>query len=87
VAANRATGGPLQVNVRAAKDRLSELLEVASRGDEVVITSDGKPKARLVPATRASKPFEVDWEWLKSMPIRSGKTAEEVVREDRNGRF
>ena len=37
------------INVRAAKDQLSSLLEQAARGNEVIITSDGEPKAKLVP--------------------------------------
>ena len=41
----------LQVNVRAAKDNFSSLLEEAARGHEIIITSDGEPKAKLVPGT------------------------------------
>lgn len=37
-----------EVSVRAAKDQLSALLERASRGEEIVITSDGQPKAMIV---------------------------------------
>ena len=37
------------ISVRAAKTHLSGLLEEVARGREVVITSDGVPKARLVP--------------------------------------
>jgi prevent-host-death family protein len=35
-----------------AKTHLSELLELASRGEEILITRRGKPVARLVPASR-----------------------------------
>jgi prevent-host-death family protein len=38
----------VEISVRAAKDRLSSLLERASHGEEIVITSDGKPKAMIV---------------------------------------
>jgi prevent-host-death family protein len=34
-----------------AKNRLSELLERAERGEEVIITRRGRPVAKLVPAT------------------------------------
>jgi prevent-host-death family protein len=36
------------VNVREAKDRLSRLLDRAAQGEQIVITSDGRPKAMLV---------------------------------------
>ena len=77
----------LVVNVRTAKDQLSSLLEQAARGNVVVITSDGEPKARLVPMRLRRPPFRVDWELLRSMPLqRRAPTAEELVREDRDGR-
>jgi prevent-host-death family protein len=39
------------VNVHDAKAQLSELLERAVRGEEVVIAKRGKPFVRLVPAS------------------------------------
>ena len=39
----------MQVNVQEAKTRLSQLLQAAERGEEVVIARDGKPVVRLVP--------------------------------------
>ena len=77
-------GLPMLVNVRAAKDALSGLLEKASRGEEVIITSDGRPKARLVSMRKTAKPFKVDWGLLKSIPWRGGKTAEQIIREERD---
>jgi prevent-host-death family protein len=77
---------PLQINVRAAKDNLSNLLEEASRGHEIIITSDGIPKAKLVPVQMKRKRFKVDWELLRSMPVTPGPLAEELIREDRDGR-
>lgn len=77
----------LVVNVRAAKDQLSSLLEQAARGNVVVITSDGQPKAKLVPVHARRRPFRVDWELLRSIPARrGGVTTEELIREDRDGR-
>ncbi len=75
-----------QINVRAAKDNLSNLLEEASRGNEIIITSDGFPKAKLVPVQMKRKRFKVDWELLRSMPVNPGPSAEELIREDRDGR-
>lgn len=79
----------LAIPVRAAKAKLSALLEFVARGQEVTITSDGEPKAVLSPvATRsARKAFTGTLDHLKKMPEwRGGPTAEEVVREDRDGR-
>ena len=75
------------INVRAAKDQLSSLLEHAARGNEVIITSDGQPKAKLVPFKSSRRPFRVDWALLRSVKPRAGaKSAEEIVREERDGR-
>ena len=82
-------GGGAGISVRAAKAHLSGLLDQVAAGREVVITSDGVPKARLVPMTGGSqrKPFQGTREHLKTMPKwRGGPTAEEIVREDRDGR-
>jgi prevent-host-death family protein len=77
---------PLQINVRAAKDRLSSLLEEAARGHEIVITSDGQPKARLVPVQAKRKRFKVDWKGLLRTPSRPGPSADELIRAERDGR-
>ena len=77
------------ISVRAAKAHLSGLLElVASAGKEFVITSDGKPKARVVPieATPKRKVFPGSAEHLKTIPLRPGPSAEELIRADRDGR-
>jgi prevent-host-death family protein len=36
------------VSVREAKDQLSALLQRAAQGEQIVITSDGQPKAMIV---------------------------------------
>jgi prevent-host-death family protein len=41
----------LTVNIHEAKTHLSRLLVRVSSGEEVIITSAGKPVARLVPIT------------------------------------
>lgn len=77
-----------QVSVRSAKDHLSSLLEHAARGNEVIITSDGEPKARLLPVRAKSRPFRVDWELLRAQPLVPGALgAEDFVRADRDGRY
>ena len=77
------------ISVRAAKAHLSGLLELVAAGREVTITSDGKPKARLVPMQHATerKVFTGTWEHLAKMPKWSGgPTADELIREDRDSR-
>jgi prevent-host-death family protein len=80
--------GPI-ISVRAAKAHLSALLELVSGGQEITITSDGKPKAVLSPVGKREKRkvFTGTWEHLKKMPPwRGGPTAEELIRADRDGR-
>ena len=46
----------IQVNVHEAKTTLSQLLEKAHAGEEVIVAKAGKPYARLVPlATPAER--------------------------------
>ncbi len=78
------------ISVRAAKAHLSGLLDEVAAGREVVITSDGVPKARLVPMAAGSqrKPFSGTREHLKTMPKwkKGDLTADEIIRADRDGR-
>jgi prevent-host-death family protein len=82
-------GMGLSIPVRAAKSKLSALLEMVAGGQEVTITSDGKPKAVLLPVTRHKprKVFSGTLERLRRMPLQTeGPFAEEIVRADRDGR-
>lgn len=77
------------VSVRSAKAHLSALLNLVEGGREIVITSDGKPKARLAPiqASQSRKRFPGSAEHLATMPAwQGGATAEDVIRADRDGR-
>jgi prevent-host-death family protein len=81
-------GVGLSIPVRAAKAKFSALLELVASGQEVVITSDGKPKAKLVKAeTREpGKVFQGMGDYLMKQPIHRGPTADEIIREDRDSR-
>jgi prevent-host-death family protein len=46
----------VNVNVYAAKTNLSQLLDRAAAGEEIVITRNGRPVAKLVAATTPRKP-------------------------------
>ncbi|NJM55371.1 MAG: type II toxin-antitoxin system Phd/YefM family antitoxin [Verrucomicrobiae bacterium] len=79
----------LTIPVRAAKAKLSALLEMVAGGREVTITSDGVPKAVLLPVHQhqTRKVFTGTLEHLRKMPAwQGGPTAEEIIREDRDGR-
>ena len=80
--------GPV-ISIRSAKAHLSALLELVAGGTEVTITSDGKPKAKLVSATAVQprKVFTGMGDHLKSMPMQTeGPFADEIIRADRDGR-
>lgn len=47
-----------EVGAFEAKNKLSELLDCAERGEEIVITRHGKEVARLVPPNRKYSPEE-----------------------------
>ena len=79
------------ISVRAAKAHLSGLLDEVAAGREVIITSDGVPKARLVPISqqRERKVFTGTREHLKTMPKwkKGDLTADEIIRADRDSRW
>lgn len=76
-----------EVSVREAKDQLSALLQRAEAGEEIVITSDGEPKAMLVrhrPIV-GGKPWESLAAFRAAMPMTGDSTP--VIREMRDGRY
>ena len=82
-------GVGLSIPVRAAKAKLSALLDLVAGGQEVTITSDGRPKAVLSPVGRhkARKVFTGTWDQLKKLPRQTeGPLADEIIRADRDGR-
>ncbi len=83
-----ATGLGEIINVRSAKTHLSALLELVAGGREITITSDGKPKAKLIPVieTQGRKTFQGMGDFLMRQPVHGGPSAEELVREDRDSR-
>ena len=72
-------------NVRTAKAKLSELLDRAANGEEVIITSDGRPKARLV-AMELQHPYRVNRALLRRRPRKSSPSADEIVRAEHDSR-
>jgi prevent-host-death family protein len=76
------------ISVRAAKAHLSALLDLVAAGQEITITSDGKPKAKLVKAEthERGKVFQGMGDYLMKQPIHGGPTADEIIRADRDSR-
>lgn len=76
-----------EVSVREAKDQLSGLLQRAEAGEEIVITSDGEPKAMLVrhrPIV-GGKPWQSLAAFRASMPMTPDSTA--MIREMRDSGY
>ncbi|HEY2082674.1 MAG TPA: type II toxin-antitoxin system prevent-host-death family antitoxin [Verrucomicrobiae bacterium] len=78
----------ITIPVRAAKAKLSALLELVARGQEVTITSDGQPKAVLSPVKpqRTRKVFTGMGDYLMKQRMHTGMTADEAVNQDRDAR-
>jgi prevent-host-death family protein len=76
------------ISVRSAKAHLSALLDLVAGGHEITITSNGKPKARLVSAATAKprKVFQGMGDYLLKQPIHRGLSADEAIRQDRDAR-
>lgn len=78
---------PVEVSVRTAKDQLSSLLERAAQGEDIIITSDGKPKAMIVryrPLITGT-PAKSLRELRRSMPVTPDST--ELIREMRDSGY
>lgn len=77
------------ISVRAAKAHLSALLDLVAAGREIVITSGGVPKVKLVSYSMKPrrKVFGGAAGHLASMPAgKAGPSAEELIRADRDAR-
>jgi prevent-host-death family protein len=80
--------------LKESKARLSELVERASRGEDVLITVRGQVKARLTRAPAAEGAGDTA-AWSEALEHLHGTygtgkvtlTAEQIVREDRADRF
>lgn len=85
--AQAAHGEPTSISVRMAKDQLSALLERAAQGEDIVITSDGKPKAMIVRyrPVISGTPARSRRALRAAMPMTPDST--ETIREMRDGGY
>jgi len=75
------------INVRAAKDQLSRLAGAGGRGDGGIHPQCRQAKAKLCSVPRPRQAFRVGLELVRSgRPKGGAKSAEEIVREERDGR-
>jgi prevent-host-death family protein len=75
------------VSVREAKDQLSALLQRVADGEEIVVTSDGQPKAMLVKfrPIMGGKPWRPLGAFLTDQSM--GPDSTETVRTERDSRY
>lgn len=86
----------MTATLRESQTDLQRLVELASRGEDVVITVNGKPKARLTAAETLLPAKSPDMaSWLKDLEqlrrkYSTGKTSptvEQILEEDRAERL
>jgi prevent-host-death family protein len=67
----------MKINVREARQRFSELLDLAVRGENVIVTRRGKPSVRLVAEQRfsPSSPLPDLTEFRASIKVHDSLTA------------
>jgi prevent-host-death family protein len=76
----------MEINVKDARSRLSELIDKVENGNEIVINRRGKKVARLVPL-KIEKKLPSLKEFRASIKLK-GKILSEVVLDDRReGRY
>lgn len=61
----------MEINAREARQRFSELLDRAARGENVIVTRRGKPSVRLVaePRLRSNQPLPDLTEFRASIKV------------------
>jgi prevent-host-death family protein len=83
----------MDIGVRALKEHLSEYLERAARGEIIVVTDRGEPKAMLGPIpSRFNLEQGVAEKWIRpgsaeaavpAQRAKANRSTQEVLREDR----
>lgn len=73
------------VGIKQAREALPELVRRAEAGEEIVITRQGKPVARLMAATRTPRALPPLQEFRGSLGA-NGTPAVRLIRDERNAR-
>lgn len=75
----------MNIGIAEAKAKLSELIERAQKGEEIVIERHGKPVARLTAETVARRPMDIEAiKRLRDSMPESNTPAGETVRQMRD---
>ncbi|MCX6922063.1 MAG: type II toxin-antitoxin system prevent-host-death family antitoxin [Verrucomicrobia bacterium] len=86
----------MTATLRESQADLQRLVELASQGEEVVITVDGEPKAKLTSACTPTPAKLADMaSWLRELEelrqrystCKMGPTVEQILEEDRAERL
>ena len=72
------------VGIKQARQVLSNLIDRAEAGEEVVITRQGKPVAKIVAASNARKPLPSLADFRAKLGTKSGTSAAKILREERD---
>jgi prevent-host-death family protein len=73
------------VGIKQARQELPGLIDRAEAGEEVIITRQGKPVAKLVAAPKSLKPLPSLHEFRNGIS-KAGTPAAQLLREERNAR-
>jgi prevent-host-death family protein len=73
------------VGIKQARQELPDLIDRAEAGEEVIITRQGKPVAKLVAAPKTLKPLPSLVEFRKNI-TRAATPAAQLVRAERDER-
>jgi prevent-host-death family protein len=76
----------LKINVKDARDRISDLLDRVERGEEITILRRGKTIARLTPPERKAKRLPDLTEFRAKIRIK-GSLTEALMKERRESRY
>ncbi|MGO9933935.1 MAG: type II toxin-antitoxin system Phd/YefM family antitoxin [Steroidobacteraceae bacterium] len=73
------------VGIKQARQELPGLIDRAEAGEEVIITRQGKPVAKLIAAPKTSKPLPSLRDFRNGIG-RTGTPAARLLRAERNAR-
>jgi prevent-host-death family protein len=78
-------GAMKRVGIKQARQELPDLIDRAEAGEEIVITRQGRPVAKLVAAPQDRKPLPALKDFRDQIG-RLGSAAVDLVREDRDAK-
>jgi prevent-host-death family protein len=73
------------VGIRQARQDLPDLIDRAEAGEEIIITRQGRPVAKLVAAPKDPKPLP-SLEDFRGRVARTGTPAVQLIRDERDAK-